>query len=100
MKKFANLYLALVFVILYIPIFYLIFCIKCVFIKRPKDLIVKSLLERLAEQINNEPSRKEDYIKDISNRILSLSDERKNEELCDRVILNNGDITDVIQSFF
>lgn len=25
MKKFANLYLALVFVILYIPIFYLIF---------------------------------------------------------------------------
>lgn len=71
-----------------------------VFIKRPKDLIVQSLLDRLAEQITNEPSRKEEYIKDISNRILSLSDERKNEELCDRVILNNGNITDVIQSFF
>lgn len=75
---------------------------KCemVFIKRPKDLIVQSLLDRLAVQITNNPSRKDEYIKDISNRILSLSDERKNEELCDRVILNNGNITDVIQSFF
>ena len=37
---------------------------------------------------------------DIQNRILSLSSEKKNEELCDRVVVNNGTLLEAVKEFY
>lgn len=51
-----------------------------VYIKRDKRELLKSIL--------NKNSTNEDKV----NRIISIDDERRNEEICDYVVENNGDI--------
>ena len=56
-----------------------------VFVKRPKKDVIRAILER---DISND---------DKTNRIISLSDEYKNEKLCDSVIYNNTSLDEVLK---
>ena len=58
-----------------------------VYVKRPKRLLVESILERDISRV------------DKTNRILSLEDEAKNEELCDYTIENNASINHAVTQF-
>lgn len=75
---------------------------KCVtvYVKRSKPLVVSALLDRLQGQLLAHPENAENIKNDIMNRILSLNTERKNEDLCDRVIVNNGTIAEAIKGFY
>jgi guanylate kinase len=55
-----------------------------VYIKRDKRELLKSILEK--------NSTNEDKV----NRIISIDDERRNEEICDIVVENNGDVDEVV----
>ena len=72
---------------------------EMIYVKRPKADIIRSLLDRMLAQ-NSETTNTADIIKDIQNRILSIDDEKKNEDLCDKVLINNAPIDDVIQNFW
>ena len=50
-----------------------------VYVKRDKRELLKSILDK--------NSTNEDKV----NRIISIDDERRNEEICDHVVENNGD---------
>lgn len=54
-----------------------------VYVKRDKRELIKSILEK--------DSTNEDKI----NRIISIDDERRNEEICDYVVDNNGDYDEI-----
>lgn len=67
-----------------------------VFVKRRKEFLIKALLDRLEKQLLADPRNAEKIKEDIQNRILSLNSEKKNEELCDKVLVNNGELKDVV----
>lgn len=67
-----------------------------VYVKRPKSLIIRALLDRIEEQLKAHPERSEEIKQDIQNRILSLNSEKKNEDLCDRMIINNSTIEQAV----
>lgn len=71
-----------------------------VYIKRSKDALVGSLLNRMENQLLAHPENSEMIKADIKNRLLSLNSERKNEETCDSVLLNNKDVSEAIRFFF
>ncbi len=54
-----------------------------VYVKRDKRELIKSILEK--------DSTNEDKV----NRIISIDDERRNEEICDYVVDNNGDYDEI-----
>lgn len=58
-----------------------------VFVRRDKKTLIQAILER------------DISVEDKSNRIISLSDELKNEELCDVVVVNNESLKDVVDEF-
>lgn len=80
----------------------MIFGEQCViaFIKRPKADIVSALLDRMEEQLKSHPENAESIKADIQNRILSLNSEKKNEELADRIIINNSSIEQAVNQFY
>mgnify|MGYP003302499323 FL=1 len=59
-----------------------------VFIKRDKRVLIEAILER---DVSNEEK---------TNRIISLSDELKNEDLADIVIYNNKSLEEIVDSYF
>ena len=73
---------------------------EMIYIKRPKAEIIRSLLERMLAQRSSDSRDMTSIIKDIQNRILSIDDEKKNEDLCDKTLINNAPIDEVIRSFW
>lgn len=71
-----------------------------VYIKRPKSQIISALLDRMEQQLKAHPENTDKIKADIQNRILSLNSEKKNEELADRVLINNGPLEEIIKEFF
>lgn len=71
-----------------------------VYVKRSKSAIINVLLDRMENQLKAHPENADTIKADIQNRILSLNAEKKNEELCDRVILNNGTLEEIVKEFF
>ena len=71
-----------------------------VFVKRPKSELIKAMLERMAKNLAANPQNRDAIISDIQNRLLSLNSERKNEEICDRILQNNGTIDEAIRQVF
>lgn len=58
------------------------------YIKRDRMKLIDVMLQRLMDGKTTK--------EDIVNRIVSLDDEKKNEELCDYIIDNNGSIDDAV----
>lgn len=59
-----------------------------IYVKRNKDKLIDAMLKRL---IDGSTSKE-----DTTQRIVSLDDEKKNENICDYVLLNNGTITETV----
>ena len=70
-----------------------------VYVKRNKDAILESLLIRYMKQVQGNPDEEEKIRADIKNRMLSIDTEKRNEGLCDRVLVNKGPLSEVIQFF-
>ena len=70
-----------------------------VYVKRAKVEIIQSLLDRLEKQLLADPVNAEQIKADVRNRILSLESEKKNIHLCDKTVLNNKDLKEVIKFF-
>jgi guanylate kinase len=73
---------------------------EMIYVKRPKADIIRSLLERMLAQNSDKSKDMTAVIKDIQNRILSIDDEKKNEDLCDKTLMNNAPIDEVIRNFW
>ncbi|WP_373262247.1 5' nucleotidase, NT5C type [Hungatella hathewayi] len=62
------------------------------YVKRDRMKLIDVMLQRLMDGTTTK--------EDIVNRIVSLDDEKKNEELCDYIIDNNSDVEDAITEIF
>ena len=58
------------------------------YVKRDRKKLIDVMLQRLMDGNTTK--------EDIVNRIVSLDDEKKNEELCDYIIDNNGNVSDAV----
>lgn len=59
-----------------------------IYVKRNKDKLIDVMLQRLMDGSTSK--------EDTTQRIVSLDDEKKNENICDYVLLNNGTITETV----